>query len=59
MMPTFLLLSPRCSFGIIRAHLEEDAGKIVYAGADRLSGADYGLVDYNRAGGAVWGKGHA
>lgn len=38
------------SFGIIRAHLEEDAGKIVYAGADRLSGADYGLVDYNRAG---------
>ncbi|KAG2431071.1 hypothetical protein HXX76_009604 [Chlamydomonas incerta] len=38
------------SFGIIRAHLEEDAGKIVYAGADRLSGADYSLVDYNRAG---------
>ncbi|PNW73316.1 hypothetical protein CHLRE_14g627488v5 [Chlamydomonas reinhardtii] len=36
------------SFGIIRAHLEEDAGKIVYAGADRLSGADYSLVDYNR-----------
>ncbi|GLC45258.1 hypothetical protein PLESTB_000719600 [Pleodorina starrii] len=38
------------SFGIIRAHLEEDAGKIVYAGADRLSGADYSLVDFNRAG---------
>ncbi|KAG2492249.1 hypothetical protein HYH03_009491 [Edaphochlamys debaryana] len=38
------------SFGIIRAHLEEDAGKIVYAGAERLSGADYSLVDYNRAG---------
>ncbi|EFJ46857.1 hypothetical protein VOLCADRAFT_81690 [Volvox carteri f. nagariensis] len=38
------------SFGIIRAHLEEDAGKIVYAGADRLSGADHSLVDYNRAG---------
>jgi Asp-tRNA(Asn)/Glu-tRNA(Gln) amidotransferase B subunit len=38
------------SFGITRAHLEEDAGKIVYAGADRLSGADYSMVDYNRAG---------
>ncbi|GFR44396.1 hypothetical protein Agub_g5619, partial [Astrephomene gubernaculifera] len=38
------------SFGIIRAHLEEDAGKIVYAGAERLSGADYSLVDFNRAG---------
>mmetsp|Transcript_26047 Transcript_26047/g.56856 ORF Transcript_26047/g.56856 Transcript_26047/m.56856 type:complete len:566 (-) Transcript_26047:22-1719(-) len=37
-------------FGIIRAHLEEDAGKTVYAGADRLTGSEYSLVDYNRAG---------
>ena len=53
--PPLLLLIR--SFGIIRAHLEEDAGKIVYAGADRLSGADYSLVDYNRAGegGRGWG----
>jgi aspartyl-tRNA(Asn)/glutamyl-tRNA(Gln) amidotransferase subunit B len=36
--------------GITRAHVEEDAGKLVYAGADRLSGSDYSLVDYNRAG---------
>lgn len=33
-----------------RAHLEEDAGKIVYAGAGQISGSDYSLVDYNRAG---------
>ena len=36
--------------GITRAHLEEDAGKLVYSGADGLSGSDYSLVDYNRAG---------
>lgn len=35
---------------ITRAHLEEDAGKIVYGGADRLSGSEYSLVDYNRGG---------
>ena len=33
---------------IERAHLEEDAGKLVYA--DRLSGSMFSLVDYNRAG---------
>lgn len=37
-------------FGVTRAHLEEDAGKIVYSGADRMSGAAASLVDYNRAG---------
>ncbi len=37
-------------FGITRAHLEEDAGKTVYGGADRLAGSEYSLVDYNRAG---------
>ncbi|GAB4815401.1 hypothetical protein N2152v2_002447 [Parachlorella kessleri] len=35
---------------IERAHLEEDAGKLVYSGALGLSGSDYSLVDYNRAG---------
>ena len=33
---------------IERAHLEEDAGKLVYS--DRLSGSTFSLVDYNRAG---------
>ena len=33
-----------------RAHLEEDAGKLVHAGSAQLSGADHSLVDYNRAG---------
>lgn len=36
--------------GITRLHMEEDAGKLVHAGADRLAGSAYSLVDYNRAG---------
>ena len=36
--------------GITRAHLEEDAGKLVHAGADGLYGSSYSLVDLNRAG---------
>lgn len=36
--------------GITRAHLEEDAGKLTHSGADQISGSDYSLVDYNRAG---------
>ncbi|ALF52511.1 glutamyl-tRNA amidotransferase [Nostoc piscinale CENA21] len=36
--------------GITRLHMEEDAGKLVHAGSDRLSGSSYSLVDYNRAG---------
>lgn len=35
---------------INRAHLEEDAGKLVHAGADGIAGSTYSLVDLNRAG---------
>ena len=37
---------------ITRAHMEEDAGKLVHASADegRLHGSEYSLVDLNRAG---------
>ena len=38
------------TIGITRAHLEEDAGKLVHAGADGLFGSSYSLVDLNRAG---------
>ncbi|KAI5077144.1 hypothetical protein GOP47_0006968 [Adiantum capillus-veneris] len=37
-------------FGITRVHMEEDAGKLVHAGGDRLSGSPYSQVDLNRAG---------
>ena len=36
--------------GVTRLHMEEDAGKLVHAGSDRLAGSTYSLVDYNRAG---------
>lgn len=36
--------------GITRLHMEEDAGKLVHGGSDRLAGSAYSLVDYNRAG---------
>ena len=36
--------------GITRAHLEEDAGKLVHAGAAGINGSAYSLVDLNRAG---------
>ncbi len=37
--------------GIERAHLEEDTGKSTHVGGSgRISGAEYSLVDYNRAG---------
>ncbi len=35
---------------INRVHLEEDAGKLVHAGAAGLAGSTYSLVDYNRTG---------
>ena len=40
----------RKKIGITRLHMEEDAGKLVHAGSDRLAGSTYSLVDYNRAG---------
>lgn len=43
-------LSNGRSVRILRAHLEEDAGKLVHAGAVGLAGSDYSLVDLNRAG---------
>ena len=36
---------------IERAHMEDDAGKLIHrGGAKRIQGAEYSLVDYNRAG---------
>lgn len=36
---------------IERAHMEEDAGKLTHVGSSgRIQGADYSLIDYNRAG---------
>ncbi len=40
----------RKHIGITRMHMEEDAGKLVHAGSDRLAGSSHSLVDYNRAG---------
>ncbi|MGI0480801.1 Asp-tRNA(Asn)/Glu-tRNA(Gln) amidotransferase subunit GatB [Geminocystis sp. CENA526] len=38
------------TIGITRLHMEEDAGKLVHAGSDRLSGSTHSLVDFNRTG---------
>lgn len=40
----------RKRIGITRLHMEEDAGKLVHAGSERLSGSTYSLVDFNRTG---------
>ncbi|MDX2271523.1 MAG: Asp-tRNA(Asn)/Glu-tRNA(Gln) amidotransferase subunit GatB [Cyanobacteriota bacterium] len=40
----------RKQIGITRLHMEEDAGKLVHAGSDRLSGSTHSLVDFNRTG---------
>ncbi|MEG4318178.1 MULTISPECIES: Asp-tRNA(Asn)/Glu-tRNA(Gln) amidotransferase subunit GatB [unclassified Microcoleus] len=42
--------STRKKIGITRLHMEEDAGKLVHGGSDRLNGSTYSMVDYNRAG---------
>ena len=42
---------PSGRIGITRAHMEEDTGKTTHVGhSGRIHGADYALVDYNRAG---------
>ena len=47
----YLELPSGIRIGIERAHMEEDTGKTVHVGSSgRISGADYSLVDYNRAG---------
>jgi aspartyl-tRNA(Asn)/glutamyl-tRNA(Gln) amidotransferase subunit B len=40
----------RKQIGVTRLHMEEDAGKLVHGGSDRLAGSTFSLVDYNRAG---------
>lgn len=45
-----MILSNGRHVRILRAHLEEDAGKLNHAGAVGLAGSDYSLVDLNRAG---------
>lgn len=40
----------KTKIGITRVHLEEDAGKLVHLGSDRLHGAEASLVDLNRTG---------
>ena len=47
----YLDLPSGVRIGIERAHIEEDTGKTVHIGSTgRISGSDYSLVDYNRAG---------
>jgi aspartyl-tRNA(Asn)/glutamyl-tRNA(Gln) amidotransferase subunit B len=40
----------RKKIGVTRLHMEEDAGKLVHVGSDRLSGSTHSLVDFNRTG---------
>ena len=47
------MCSSDLTIGIERLHMEEDAGKLVHAGSDRLAGSTHSLVDYNRAGVAL------
>ena len=47
----YLELPDESRVGIVRAHMEEDTGKTTHVGGGgRIHGADYSLVDYNRAG---------
>jgi aspartyl-tRNA(Asn)/glutamyl-tRNA(Gln) amidotransferase subunit B len=41
---------PIAEHGWLEIELPDEAGKLVHAGSDRLSGSTYSLVDYNRAG---------
>lgn len=45
-----LALTDGSTVRIHRIHMEEDAGKLVHAGAERLHGSAYSLVDINRSG---------
>ena len=47
-----LIDGTRITVPIERAHMEEDAGKLTHVGGStgRIQGAEYSLVDYNRAG---------
>lgn len=45
----FMLNDEKRRVGIIRVHLEEEAGKLVHSG-DSLRGSQYSLIDYNRVG---------
>jgi aspartyl-tRNA(Asn)/glutamyl-tRNA(Gln) amidotransferase subunit B len=38
------------TIGITRLHMEEDAGKLVHGGSDRLAGSTHSFVDFNRTG---------
>ncbi len=40
----------RKKIGVTRLHMEEDAGKLVHGGSERLSGSTHSLVDFNRTG---------
>ncbi|NJK40936.1 MAG: Asp-tRNA(Asn)/Glu-tRNA(Gln) amidotransferase subunit GatB [Acaryochloridaceae cyanobacterium SU_2_1] len=40
----------RKKIGITRLHMEEDAGKLVHGGSERLAGSTHSLVDFNRTG---------
>ena len=47
----WLALPDGSRVGVTRAHMEEDTGKTTHVGTSgRIHGADYALVDYNRAG---------